>query len=65
MDPEYSENWQVFPSPGELPLVMDNIRCEEREYDITTCQHDGISHNIIASCASTDVVGLFICVIFK
>ncbi|VBB30847.1 unnamed protein product [Acanthocheilonema viteae] len=58
MDPEYFENWQIFPSPGELPIVMDNIRCEENEYDITNCRHDGINHNIIASCPSTDVVGL-------
>lgn len=60
MDPEYFENWQIFPSPGELPIIMDNIRCEENEYDITNCRHDGINHNIIASCGSTNVVGLFI-----
>ncbi|CAG9540523.1 unnamed protein product, partial [Cercopithifilaria johnstoni] len=58
MDPENFENWQIFPLPGELSIVMDNIRCEENEYDITNCRHDGINHNIIASCASTNVVGL-------
>ncbi|VDM08815.1 unnamed protein product [Wuchereria bancrofti] len=58
MDPEYFENWQIFPSPGELPIVMDNIRCEENEYDITNCRHDGVDHNIAASCLPTNVVGL-------
>jgi hypothetical protein len=57
MDPQYFENWRIFPSPGNLPLVMDNIRCEEREFDITRCRHDGVSRNIAAGCRSTEVVG--------
>lgn len=60
MDPENFENWRIYPSQGDLPMVMDNIRCEEREYDITRCRHDGINHNIAASCAATEVVGLFL-----
>ncbi|VDN28554.1 unnamed protein product [Gongylonema pulchrum] len=57
-DPESFENWRIYPSQGDLPMLMDNIRCEEREYDITRCRHDGIIHNIAASCAATEVVGL-------
>jgi deleted-in-malignant-brain-tumors protein 1 len=56
-DPEYFENWRIFPSAGSLPMVMDNIRCEEREYDITKCRHDGVWHNINMSCRPTEVVG--------
>uniref|UniRef100_A0A158R482 SRCR domain-containing protein n=1 Tax=Syphacia muris TaxID=451379 RepID=A0A158R482_9BILA len=58
MDPEYFENWRIFPSQGNLPMTMDNIRCEEREYDLTRCRHDGILHNVGASCKSTEVVGI-------
>ncbi|VDN08455.1 unnamed protein product [Thelazia callipaeda] len=58
MDPENLENWQIFPSGGELPVVMDNIKCEEREYDITRCRHDGMNENIIVSCEATQIVGL-------
>lgn len=59
LDPENSEYWRTYPAPGELPMVMDNIRCEEREYDITRCRHDGVNHNIAASCPKTAVVGSF------
>uniref|UniRef100_A0A0N4ZT88 SRCR domain-containing protein n=1 Tax=Parastrongyloides trichosuri TaxID=131310 RepID=A0A0N4ZT88_PARTI len=58
IDPEYYENWRLYPSPGELPMIMDNIRCEENEYDITRCRHDGVSHNIEASCPPNNVVGV-------
>uniref|UniRef100_A0AC35U2L2 Beta_helix domain-containing protein n=1 Tax=Rhabditophanes sp. KR3021 TaxID=114890 RepID=A0AC35U2L2_9BILA len=58
MDPEYFENWRIFPSQGDLPMTIDNIRCEEREYDITECRHDGLDHNIGASCRPTEVVGV-------
>uniref|UniRef100_A0A914RU07 SRCR domain-containing protein n=1 Tax=Parascaris equorum TaxID=6256 RepID=A0A914RU07_PAREQ len=58
MDSEYFENWRIFPSAGNLPMVMDNIRCEEREYDLTQCRHDGVTHNLASSCASTEVVGI-------
>ncbi|KHN76827.1 HHIP-like protein 1, partial [Toxocara canis] len=57
MDSEYFENWRIFPSSGSLPIIMDNIRCEEREYDLTRCRHDGVTHNVASSCASTEVVG--------
>lgn len=59
LDPEYFENWRTFPlaDPNERPIIMDNIRCEEREYDITKCRHDGILHNVKASCRPTEVVG--------
>ena len=57
MDPEHFENWRIFPSQGSLPMIMDNVRCEEREYDITKCRHDGVNHNVAASCRSTEVVG--------
>ncbi|KJH48099.1 hypothetical protein DICVIV_05805 [Dictyocaulus viviparus] len=30
-DPEFFENWRIFRSKGELPMVMDSIRCEENE----------------------------------
>ena len=36
---------------------MDNIRCEEREFDLSKCRHDGTSHNVAASCRPTEVVG--------
>uniref|UniRef100_A0A915PUQ6 SRCR domain-containing protein n=1 Tax=Setaria digitata TaxID=48799 RepID=A0A915PUQ6_9BILA len=58
MDPEHFENWHLTPLANELPMVMDNIRCEENEYDITRCRHDGTDHNIAISCPTTDVVGL-------
>lgn len=58
MDSEHFENWRIFPSAGSLPMVMDNIRCEEREYDLTQCRHDGVTHNLASSCASTEVVGM-------
>uniref|UniRef100_A0A0M3IM39 SRCR domain-containing protein n=1 Tax=Ascaris lumbricoides TaxID=6252 RepID=A0A0M3IM39_ASCLU len=58
MDSEHFENWRIFPSAGSLPMVMDNIRCEEREYDLTQCRHDGVTHNLASSCASTEVVGI-------
>ncbi|CEF63163.1 SRCR domain and Parallel beta-helix repeat and Pectin lyase fold/virulence factor domain and Pectin lyase fold domain and C-type lectin-like domain and C-type lectin fold domain and SRCR-like domain-containing protein [Strongyloides ratti] len=58
IDPEFFENWRIYPPPGELPMIMDNIRCEENEYDITKCRHDGVNHNIEASCPPTSVIGL-------
>ncbi|KAL3080363.1 hypothetical protein niasHT_038403 [Heterodera trifolii] len=58
MDPQHFENWRIFPSPGQFPIVMDNIRCEEREWDITKCRHDGPLHNVRSSCRPTEVVGL-------
>ncbi|GMT10248.1 hypothetical protein PFISCL1PPCAC_1545 [Pristionchus fissidentatus] len=58
MDPQYFENWRIFPSRGELPMVMDNIRCEENEVDITRCRHDGVRHNIAAGCRATEIVGI-------
>ncbi|KAK0410181.1 hypothetical protein QR680_004996 [Steinernema hermaphroditum] len=58
MDPQFFENWRIFPSQGDLPMVMDNIRCEEREWDITRCRHDGLRHNVAASCRPTEVVGI-------
>lgn len=57
MDDEHFENWRIFPSKGSLPMVMDIIRCEEKEYDITKCRHDGVEHNIASSCAASQVVG--------
>ncbi|KAI6192849.1 hypothetical protein M3Y99_01913900 [Aphelenchoides fujianensis] len=57
MDPQYFENWRIFVSRGDQPMIMDNLRCEEREYDITKCRHDGNLHNIQASCRPTEVVG--------
>nr|CAD2174347.1 unnamed protein product [Meloidogyne enterolobii] len=60
LDPEHFENWRTFPlaEPDERPIIMDNIRCEEREFDLTKCRHDGNLHNVKASCKSTEVVGL-------
>ncbi|VDK20801.1 unnamed protein product [Anisakis simplex] len=58
MDDEFFENWRIFPSAGDLPMVMDNIRCEEREYDLTKCRHDGVTHGIALSCPPSDVVGI-------
>uniref|UniRef100_A0A1I7UI11 SRCR domain-containing protein n=1 Tax=Caenorhabditis tropicalis TaxID=1561998 RepID=A0A1I7UI11_9PELO len=57
-DVQYFENWRVFPEQGDLPMVMDNIRCEENEVDITRCRHDGIERNCAAGCRKTEVVGL-------
>uniref|UniRef100_A0A8R1DMH6 SRCR domain-containing protein n=1 Tax=Caenorhabditis japonica TaxID=281687 RepID=A0A8R1DMH6_CAEJA len=57
-DVQYFENWRVFPAEGDLPMVMDNIRCEENEVDITKCRHDGIERNCAAGCRKTEVVGL-------
>uniref|UniRef100_A0A914HL06 SRCR domain-containing protein n=1 Tax=Globodera rostochiensis TaxID=31243 RepID=A0A914HL06_GLORO len=58
MDPQHFENWRIFPPPGQLLIVMDNIRCEEREWDLTKCRHDGTAHNVRSSCRPTEVVGL-------
>ncbi|GMR58343.1 hypothetical protein PMAYCL1PPCAC_28538, partial [Pristionchus mayeri] len=58
MDPQYFENWRIFPPRGELPMIMDNIRCEENEVDITRCRHDGVRHNVAAGCRATEVVGV-------
>lgn len=60
VDPQHFENWRIFPEPGDLPILMDNIRCEERENDITKCRHDGQLHNVASplSCRSTEVVGI-------
>ncbi|CAI4225131.1 unnamed protein product [Auanema sp. JU1783] len=58
MDPEFFENWRTFPEKGDLPIRMDNIRCEENEVDITRCRHDGVLHNVAAGCRPTEVVGL-------
>uniref|UniRef100_A0A183G227 SRCR domain-containing protein n=1 Tax=Heligmosomoides polygyrus TaxID=6339 RepID=A0A183G227_HELPZ len=57
-DPEFFENWRIFRSKGELPMVMDNIRCEENEVDITKCRHDGIELNVAAGCRPTEVVAI-------
>ncbi|WKY09273.1 hypothetical protein Q1695_001993 [Nippostrongylus brasiliensis] len=57
-DPEFFENWRIFRSQGELPMIMDNIRCEENEVDITQCRHDGVSHNVAAGCRPTEVVAI-------
>ncbi|CAB3397311.1 unnamed protein product [Caenorhabditis bovis] len=57
-DIQYFENWRIFPSKGDLPMIMDNIRCEENEVDLTRCRHDGISRNCGAGCRPTEVVGL-------
>ncbi|CAP36001.2 Protein CBG18580 [Caenorhabditis briggsae] len=57
-DVQYFENWRIFPEAGDLPMVMDNIRCEENEVDITRCRHDGIERNCAAGCRGTEVVGL-------
>ncbi|GMS79584.1 hypothetical protein PENTCL1PPCAC_1759, partial [Pristionchus entomophagus] len=58
MDPQYFENWRIFPERGDLPMIMDNIRCEENEVDITRCRHDGVRHNVAAGCRDTEVVGV-------
>ncbi|KRY48456.1 HHIP-like protein 1, partial [Trichinella britovi] len=58
LDPEFLENWVVYPSPGNLPIIFDNIRCEELEYDITKCRHDGRNESVHLSCKPTDIVGL-------
>ncbi|CAD5226291.1 unnamed protein product [Bursaphelenchus okinawaensis] len=58
MDPQYFENWRIFVDKGDLPMLVDNIRCEEREWDITQCRRDGSVHNVQASCRPTEVVGL-------
>uniref|UniRef100_A0A914Y0V8 SRCR domain-containing protein n=1 Tax=Panagrolaimus superbus TaxID=310955 RepID=A0A914Y0V8_9BILA len=58
MDPQYFENWRIFVDKGSLPMIVDNIRCEENEFDITQCRHDGIFHNVGAGCRETEVVGL-------
>lgn len=57
MDPEFFENWRIFPSKGELQMRMDNVRCEENEVDITSCRHDGVLLNVAAGCKDTEVVG--------
>lgn len=59
IDIQHFENWRIFPEAGDLPIRMDNIRCEEREYDLTKCRHDGFLHNVNShlSCRSTEVVG--------
>ncbi|CAD5229908.1 unnamed protein product [Bursaphelenchus xylophilus] len=58
MDPQYFENWRIFVDKGDLPMLVDNIRCEEREWDLTQCRRDGTLHNVQASCRPTEVVGL-------
>ncbi|KAF1753039.1 hypothetical protein GCK72_019595 [Caenorhabditis remanei] len=57
-DIQYFENWRIFPEAGDLPMVMDNIRCEENEVDLTRCRHDGVERNCAAGCRSSEVVGL-------
>ncbi|EGT45297.1 hypothetical protein CAEBREN_07064 [Caenorhabditis brenneri] len=57
-DVQYFENWRIFPEEGDLPMVMDNIRCEEQEVDLTKCRHDGVERNCAAGCRRTEVVGL-------
>ncbi|KIH44450.1 hypothetical protein ANCDUO_25524 [Ancylostoma duodenale] len=57
-DPEFFENWRIFRSKGDLPMIMDNIRCEENEVDLTKCRHDGVSHNVPAGCRDTEVVAI-------
>jgi hypothetical protein len=57
LDPQHFENWRIFPPPGEHPIRVDNIRCEEREFDLLQCRHDGPLHNVAASCRATEVVG--------
>ncbi|KRY89173.1 HHIP-like protein 1 [Trichinella pseudospiralis] len=58
LDPEFLENWVVYPPAGNLPIILDNIRCEELEYDITKCRHDGRNQSVHLSCKPTDIVGL-------
>uniref|UniRef100_A0A7E4VD53 SRCR domain-containing protein n=1 Tax=Panagrellus redivivus TaxID=6233 RepID=A0A7E4VD53_PANRE len=58
IDPQYFENWRTFVSQGDLPMLMDNIRCEENEVDLTRCRHDGVFHNVAAGCDPIAVVGL-------
>lgn len=60
IDTQNFENWRIFPEPGELTICMDNIRCEEKEYDLTKCRHDGPLHNVDSplSCRPTEVVGI-------
>ncbi|EYC44991.1 hypothetical protein Y032_0443g1557 [Ancylostoma ceylanicum] len=57
-DPEFFENWRIFRSKGDLPMIMDNIRCEENEVDLIKCRHDGVSHNVAAGCRDTEVVAI-------
>ncbi|KHJ84371.1 scavenger receptor cysteine-rich domain protein, partial [Oesophagostomum dentatum] len=57
-DPEFFENWRLFRSKGDLPMIMDNIRCEENEVDLTKCRHDGVSHNVPAGCRDTEPFGV-------
>ncbi|VDO43648.1 unnamed protein product [Haemonchus placei] len=57
-DPEFFENWRIFRSQGDLPMIMDNIRCEENEVDLTRCRHDGVDHNVAAGCRPTEVVAI-------
>ncbi|CAJ0919212.1 unnamed protein product, partial [Mesorhabditis belari] len=51
-------NWRIFPSAGDLPMLMDNIRCEENEVDITRCRFDGQRHNVGAGCRKSEPVSL-------
>ncbi|KAJ1365163.1 hypothetical protein KIN20_025393 [Parelaphostrongylus tenuis] len=57
-DLEFFENWRIFRSKGELPMIMDNVRCEENEVDLTRCRHDGVTHNVAAGCRPTEVVAI-------
>uniref|UniRef100_A0A915K0I4 SRCR domain-containing protein n=1 Tax=Romanomermis culicivorax TaxID=13658 RepID=A0A915K0I4_ROMCU len=58
LDREYYEKWTYFLPrySTDLPILMDIIRCEEWETDITNCRHDGVEHNINLTC--TDIVGV-------
>lgn len=58
IDPEFLENWWLWPEPGLLPVVMDIIRCEELETDITRCRHEGIPENVAVGCPRGHVVGV-------
>lgn len=58
IDREFYETWIYYlpRSSSELPVVMDIIRCEEWETDITKCRHDGVAENIDLTCP--DIVGI-------
>lgn len=52
MDVQYFENWRTYVSAGDHPMLMDNLRCEEREYDITyvhMCSESIVEH-IVFGC---------------
>jgi len=58
LDPTYYEYYTVHPAPGILPIVMDNIRCEEDEWHLAQCRHDGVRRHVNATCPRENVVGV-------